>query len=413
MNLIRVPLCRENSSMTRHLLVVLLLVTNLSARADSAVDQVEPAEPVEPTVRLMRLPKGGIQPQAMVDSVGVARIVYFRGDPQAGDVYYVRLVPEADSFTTPVRVNSEPGSAVAVGTVRGAQLAIGTNNRIHIAWNGSRQATPRAPGDQTPLLYTRSTKDGDGFEPQRNIIQSQTGLDGGSSIAADQEGHVYVVWHAPADDRKEEQYRRVWLARSDDDGATFTHEASVAPVARGACGCCGLKAFAGTDSSVFILYRSAWQIEHRNMYLLASNDNGTRFRELTSHPWRIGQCVMSSASFATAGNDVLGAWESKEQVYFTRIEGKDIAATPSPAPIPAPGTGDNRKHPVLASNGDGKTILVWTEGTAWQRGGDVVWQIFDADGDPMPEQRGRAQDLPVWGLAAVVSGTDGVFTIIY
>ena len=394
--------------MTRHVLVVILLLIAripVSANGADGTDDV-----LDPGVRMLRLPDGGIQPQTIVDDTGVTHVVYFSGDPQAGDLYYVRLLPGEDSFTAPMRVNSEPGSAIAMGTIRGAHIAIGRDRRIHIAWNGSRQATPRAPDDQTPLLYARLTEDGTGFEPQRNIIQSQTGLDGGSSIAADQEGHVYVVWHAPAKGTKGEQNRRVWLARSDDDGVTFGHETSVAPVARGACGCCGLRAFADPDGGLFILYRSAWQTEHRNMYLLGSDDYGEEFRELASHSWRIGQCVMSSASFTTAGDDVLGAWESMRQVYFTRVDGKtDKVAEPTRAP----GKGNNRKHPVLASDDDGRTILVWTEGTAWQKGGDVVWQIFDADGDPIRGAGGRVKDLPVWGLAAVVSGGDGVFTIIY
>ncbi|MCH7792862.1 MAG: hypothetical protein IID31_11365 [Planctomycetes bacterium] len=119
---------------------------------------------------------------------------------------------------------------------------------------------------------------------------------------------------------------------------------------------------------------------------------------------------MSSASFTTSGDDVLAAWESRRQVYFARIEGETSEVT---EPIPAPGRGDNRKHPALASHDDGRTILVWTEGTAWQRGGEIVWQVFDTDGNPMTGETGRAKGLPVWGLAAVVSGADGVFTIIY
>lgn len=47
------------------------------------------------------------------------------------------------------------------------------------------------------MLYTRLNDAGDGFEPQRNVIQKRPGLDGGGSIAADAEGNVYVAWHAP------------------------------------------------------------------------------------------------------------------------------------------------------------------------------------------------------------------------
>ena len=48
-------------------------------------------------------------------------------------------------------------------------------------------------------------------------------------------GRVYAVWHAiPADgSAKGEEGRAVWLARSDDDGATFADEKNILPEATG------------------------------------------------------------------------------------------------------------------------------------------------------------------------------------
>ena len=69
--------------------------------------------------------EGGIQPQAVVDDAGILHLIYFKGDPAAGDLYYVRSSPGTTEFTKPIRVNSQPGSAVAVGTIRGGQLALG------------------------------------------------------------------------------------------------------------------------------------------------------------------------------------------------------------------------------------------------------------------------------------------------
>src|SRR5207237_2312354 len=104
---------------------------------------------------------------------------------------------DAATFADPTPVNSRPGSAIAVGNSRGAHLAVGKNGRAHVAWMGADKAEPRAPGGAAPMLYTRLTDDGTAFEPQRNLIQSAVGLDGGGSVAADRDGNVYVVWHAP------------------------------------------------------------------------------------------------------------------------------------------------------------------------------------------------------------------------
>src|SRR6185369_17622731 len=79
-------------------------------------------------VTLMQTPEGGIQPQAAVDSQGVVHLIYFKGNPQAGDLFYVKLEPGKQRFSDPIRVNSQPGSVIAVGTIRGGQMAVGKDD---------------------------------------------------------------------------------------------------------------------------------------------------------------------------------------------------------------------------------------------------------------------------------------------
>src|SRR5262249_15888666 len=77
-----------------------------------------------PVVPLERVPNEGIQPQAAVDSAGIVHLIYFKGNPAAGDIFYVHRTLGSKDFSAPLRVNTEPGSAMAVGTIRGAQLAV-------------------------------------------------------------------------------------------------------------------------------------------------------------------------------------------------------------------------------------------------------------------------------------------------
>src|SRR5262245_18319304 len=74
-------------------------------------------------IALVRPPAGGIQPQAAVDSLGVVHLIYYKGDAGGGDIFYVRRAPGQDGFSMPLPVNSQAGSAIAAGTIRGAQLA--------------------------------------------------------------------------------------------------------------------------------------------------------------------------------------------------------------------------------------------------------------------------------------------------
>src|SRR5947208_1143738 len=106
-------------------------------------------------VTFVRTPDGGIQPQAAVDSQGVIHLLYYKGDAGAGDIFYVRQEPGTETFSKPIQVNRQPGSAMAAGTIRGAQLAVGKNGRVHVAWDGMGEGAARTVINNkqvTPLL---------------------------------------------------------------------------------------------------------------------------------------------------------------------------------------------------------------------------------------------------------------------
>jgi hypothetical protein len=361
-------------------------------------------------VTVLPTPNGGIQPQAVVDARGTLHLLYFKGEEGAGDLFYVRRDAGQARFSEPLRVNSQPGSAVATGTVRGGQIALGKGGRVHVVWNGSGKAQPRSAGQYTsPMLYARQGDGGTAFEEQRNLMQLTTTLDGGGTVAADQDGNVYVAWGAlkvgsPAG----EINRQVWLALSSDEGKTFGPEAPVNPTATGVCGCCSMHGFTDSKGSVYLLYRSA-QGGNRDIHLLASKEKGKSFQGALVQEWQVSICPMSTLAFAEGPSGAIAAWDTAEQVYFARIK---PGTTDFAEPQSAPGAARARKHPAVAVNGQGETILVWTEGTGWQKGGDLVWQVFDKNGKPT-EQRGRlASGIPVWGLPTVVA-EEGGFTILH
>jgi hypothetical protein len=106
---------------------------------------------------------------------------------------------------------------------------------------------------------------------------------------------------------------------------------------------------------------------------------------------------------------VVAAWETDGQIYFAR---RKAGTTTFTEPQPAPGEGQGRKHPALAINASGEMLLAWTEGTGWQKGGALAWQVFDKDGKPTGA-RGRVDEgIPVWGLPTAVVAPGG-FTIIH
>lgn len=360
-------------------------------------------------VKLARVPDDGIQPQAMVDPKGAVHLVYLKGDPKACDVFYVRQEPGAEGFSKPIQVNSQAGSAIAVGTIRGAQLALGRNGRVHVAWNGSK-SIEGAKHKGVPMCYARLIDAGNAFEPQRDVITFTGALDGGGTVAADGQGNVYVMWHGIAPDKPANELgRAVYLARSTDDGKTFAPEKEASPKATGACGCCGMRAFADRAGNIFALYRAATAMVNRDEVLLVSRDRGGSFEIANAHPWNVPTCPMSSASLSETKTGTLAAWETAGQVYFATANAKSLKVS---EPVSPPGTA-KRKHPAVIANAKVEVLLAWTEGTGWQKGGAVAWQLFDANGKPTEEKGRLANGVPTWGLVAPLARSDGTFVILH
>ena len=314
-------------------------------------------------VRLLRVPEGGLQPQAMLDDRGVLHLIYFSGDPSKGDVFYAQSTNNGAAFSSPLRVNSQPGSAIALGTIRGAQLAIGKNGRVHVAWNGSSVAEPHGPVNPdsgksgAPMLYSRLNLAGTAFEPQRNLMLRSFGLDGGGSLAADPAGNVYVAWHGIGEHevkqpgREGEARRRVWLTRSNDDGSSFATEAHAWERPTGACGCCGMKIFAGPNGNITALYRSATESVHRDftccdpmtaarLFRAGCSTNGISTPAHEQHGYR-GKWQPDGRRLGNRGADLLDPPGSRRRAGGTTLSGAWRGQEPkAPAPRHQPGRGN-------------------------------------------------------------------------
>lgn len=368
-------------------------------------------------VTSLHTPDDGIQPQAAVDAKGVVHLIYFKGDPKGGDIFYVRCQADHDQFSKPITVNTQPHTAMAIGTIRGAQLAVGKNNRVHVVWDGmgdgastwqgSAALSSDAPSAPVPLFYTRLNDDGTAFEPERNVITYAYGLDGGSSVAADPDGNVYVTWHAPQPGNTNgEAGRAVFIARSTDEGKTFHREAPAISKATGACGCCGMRAFADSHGDVLALYRAAYQMTNRDETLLISRDRGATFDIAYTHHWNVATCPMSSAFISESSDQILAAAETHGRIFFVQLDPQTGKVSPPVSPE------TQAKHPVAIANARAEILLVWAEGTGWNKGGSVAWQLYDRQGKPL-SAKGRADGLPVWSLPTAFVNSDDTFTVVY
>ncbi|MSR48063.1 MAG: hypothetical protein EXS13_13565 [Planctomycetes bacterium] len=384
-------------------------------------------------VHLVRAPDDALQPQVAADASGTLHLVTFRGEPTGGDLYYARSSDCGATFTPPIRVNRDDGDAMAIGNIRGAQLALGKSRdgstTVHVAWMGAAKSRVRGPKNATPMLYSRLVDGLAAFEPERNVITTHPGLDGGGTLAADDSGHVWVAWQAPLvppgprTSDEGEAKRTVWIAASSDGGAKFAAETRAWNEPTGACACCGMRAFAA-DGELVVLYRAAAKGVDRDLYALVSRDLGKSFVGSRADEWRANQCVMSTSAAAAAPGGVVVAWEDEGEVAWAKVGGGTLpsnaadgaklgkAIRPPVAKSDAATLG-TRKHPSIAVNAMGEVLLAWTEGMGWERGGSLAWQLFTADGKPIEGASGRADGVPAWSLVSAAARSDGSFVIVY
>jgi len=359
-----------------------------------------------PRVRPLRTPGSGLQPRALVDEHGSVHLVTFHGDPAGGELEYACSRDGGTSFSAPVAVSSVPASAVAIGNVRGAWVALGREGRVHIAWNG-----PGGRERPAPFYYARLDPGEATFTAARDQSGAHPGLDGGGAVAADTRGNVWLVWHAPGEGEGEAQ-RRVWVAHSSDDGASFEDARAASEPGSGVCPCCGLGALADQDGGLSILYRRAREGVHRDTVLLSAAAPREPFGARLVDEWTVPACVMSTFALSGGRDGALGAWESEGQVRFARLRAEAPTAAAPPA-CEAPGEARTRKHPSIACAPDGTVLLAWTEGMGWARGGAAAWQLFDASGAPLAGSAGRCDGVPPWSLVQAVALRDGSFLLFY
>lgn len=357
-----------------------------------------PAFALGTDVRLERVPEDGVQPQIVTTSDGTLHLVYLKGTRRSYDVRHTSKKPGASAWGTPRTVNSSPDTAVAMGTIRGAQIAVGKDDSLHIVWNG-----PGGKNQPAPLLYTRSLDRGATFEKQRDLRADTQALDGGASVAASVKGEVFVVWHgAPANATPGEINRRVFILKSADNGKTFAAPKIANADDPGVCACCSLKTFVTPSGELLTLYRAARSMSQRDIVLMTSRDGGTTFQHRDVGPWAINACPMSSASVISAGTKTRAAWEAEGKVFTSLLDATSDAIAVA---------NDKARHPSLAINSQGETLVTWSIGTGWQKGGQLGWLVLDAAGKPAAT-RGMQPGVPVWGFSTAYAEGEK-FVILY
>ena len=314
-------------------------------------------------VLFLRVPDDGLSPQCVTDSNGVVHMIYFKGPIESGDIFYTTFDVDSRKFKTSLKVNSIPGTATLRGTTRHPQMAVGKDDTAHIVWNGADTANGQ-------FLYSKSIGEGQ-FSPQRDMKGETTGIDGGGSVAANDNGQVFLVWHALPQKKTDEEDRQVFITVSKDNGNSFSTEKVISPKFIGASSGSSLKV-AANGKEVMVLFRGVKR-QKRDTYELLSRNNGLSFSNRIKTKEYLRYCPESSHAILPGKKDFIRVWEHKGLLNMVGDSGTNSV-------VDYPIKKIVQKHPFLAMNSKNQILVVWGNYTDIKKEGEMEWEMFELDG---------------------------------
>jgi hypothetical protein len=328
-----------------------------------------PSDPSPPTV--IQAPKGCFVPDVLMDAKGVLHMVYALNH----HAWYVRSSDNGATFTSPVKVNTEGQVTFTMGE-RGPKLALGVDGAIHVAWQDLW-----SPGAKVFARHSRSRDGGMTFEPPK-AVASNPGADG-VSIAADDKGNVLVFWHAAYPPQKEvPQATWLYLARSQDGGATFLPDEHVKVTNQSelACSMCMTRARIGPDGKVYLAFRGA-EKSIRDFYMLRGLATENKFTAIrvNEDQWETPFCPMCGPelTFATDGR-ALCAFMTRHKVYWSV---SDTELSKFQSHVATPSNEKDEIYPTVVANRRGDCLFVWQVGPMSTTGrATVKWAIYRRGG---------------------------------
>jgi len=318
-------------------------------------------------VRVVDLGAGVIVPAACTGKDGVLHVAYVQGN----DLYYIRSGDGGATFSTPLRVNSEPGF-VSGGMFRGPDLAVDSAGRVHVIWynDGYRQ---KRPPEQWGVMYARLDPDSAAFSRSRNLGLRPSD---NYSLAVGPSGQVAVLWTAGG----------LFARLSTDSGTTFGPASQIEPQTVDPCECCATRAMYTPQGELLALYRDK-RDNVRDMYLLSGKRTpgqaGTFERlRVSGEAWPINACPMTGSflSLKPEGG-LMAAWETRAHIR---------AAELGPAGNPTVGqrleAATVGKYPLLLCGPDSSLLV------AWKHGKMLEWKLYRSVADSSPQAGSRETD---------------------
>ena len=307
------------------------------------------------------------QPQLAAADGNVA-LVFGSGD----SIWMARSTNDGQTFGAPAKVAELP--KLMLGRHRGPRVAISGNTMLV-------SAIASTPGN---LLVWRSTDGGRTWSAPRTINdQAGAAREGLHAMAADQGGHVAVVW---LDDRSGKG-KRLYGAYSNDAGATWSDNTFIYDSPAGSiCECCHPSvAPLGTGDFVVMWRNSIGGFRDLYTMRLRGGKPGLAPEKQGSGTWKLDACPMDGGGLAVYQGRVGTAWRREKDIYLVQPGWTERKL----------GTGQDV---ALAATSQG-WYAVWSSAGGIQAmlpGGTQVSQISPAGGFPSLVTTGGGAILAAW-----------------
>jgi hypothetical protein len=368
----------------------------------------------EPNVTAVKLPYGGIRPQVAIDKAGVVHIIQANSEIR-GDLMYVKHVPGQKQFSDPVKVLHE-----ASGMAASFNMTVGMDGRVHVFTRPNPRYSKKEMGAEAYdamfkskarffvlryMLHSRLNDDGSAFEDETNIVGKTIGFEGVGAIVADpNSANVYAFWPGQTEPGPE-MGRDMYMAVSEDEGKNWSAPRKLDINIEGNCRCCPIQAIMDSKGDMYIVYRNSVRTSpgswDKDTFLMVSRDAGQSWDKSLVQKWEKCGCPGALYSMASGAEGVYMGFSTRGTSSFAKV-GKQLKINP------APGSGKSSTRPMVATNKKGDVLFCWVEVQ------DVVWQMYDKNGNALANVAGRLNGVAAkWSNAAVVATDSGDFQLYY
>jgi len=372
------------------------------------------ATAAETSIHTYRLPDGAMRPQAAVDASGRVHIVHQSGKAR-GELFYVTHDPEKLSFSAPIAVLQDAKAMAA-----GFNMTVSPKGRVHVITRPNPQYSKRAMGEEAYqamfqskqrffvlryMLHSRLNDAGTAFERETNLVGETIGFEGvGAVTVHPKTGFVHAFW-AGQTEPGPEMGRDLYMATSTDEGAHWSQPAKLDIDIEGNCRCCPIQAIIDAEGVMHVIQRNSVKTSattwDKDTFLLSSVDDGQTWTKRLVQKWENCGCPGAPYSMAQGPKDVVFGFQTRGVASFAH------ALDPT-ASVAAPDSGNATSRPVVAVNKRGEVLFCWIEAQ------DVVWQLYDANNEPMVDKSGRLKGVAAkWSQAALATQANDDFLLYY